>query len=191
MDSTREITELLQAWQRGDASALERLMPLVMSELRDLAKSYMRKEKQGHTLQTTALINEAYIKLVEQKRVDWQNRSHFFGVAALCMRRILVDHAKAQGRNKRGGSVEHIALSDDKIIPAEKSAELIALDEALQKLSQQDERKSKVVELKYFGGLNMEEIAEVLNVSKTTVEREWRMARAWLQRELSTVVKQE
>jgi len=184
MDSPQEITELLLAWEQGDPSAWERLMPLVEQELRRLAKSYLRKEKQGHTLQTTALVNEAYLRLVDQKRVHWQNRAHFFGIAATCMRRVLLDYAKAQGRGKRGGGVAHIALSEAPPIPVEEPVDLLALDEALRKLAKQDARKSRIVELRYFVGCTVEEVAEMLEVPKTTVEREWRLARAWLQREL-------
>lgn len=185
MDSQQEITQLLLAWEQGDQSASERLMLLVEKELHRLAKSYMRKEKAGHTLQTTALVNEAYLKLVDQKRVHWKNRAHFFGIAATCMRRILCDYAKAQKRKKRGGGAEHIALSDAPPICFETSAELLALDEALQKLTRQDARKSQIVEMCYFGGYSDEEVAKFLEVSKETVEREWRMARAWLRRELA------
>ncbi len=183
MDSPQEITELLLAWERGDESALERLLPLVEKELRLIAKRYLRKEGPGHTLQTTALINEAFIKLVDQ-RVHWQSRGHFFGIAATCMRRVLLDYAKAQGRQKRGGDWEQIALSDASLIPDEKAVELVALDEALKALAKQDTRKSRIVELRYFGGCTVEEVAEILGVSKETIAREWRLARAWLRREL-------
>lgn len=184
MDSPQEITALLLAWEQGNQSALERLMPLVEAELRRLAKSYMRKERKGHTLQTTALVNEAFIKLVDQKRVHWQNRAQFFGIVAECMQRILCDYAKAQKRKKRGGGIEHIALSDAPPILVEKSAELLALNEALHKLVRQDRRKGQIVKLRYFAGCTVEEVAEILEVPKTTVEREWRLARAWLQCEL-------
>jgi RNA polymerase sigma factor (TIGR02999 family) len=185
MDSPLEITELLLAWEQGDQSAFDRLMPLVEKELRRLASGYLRKERAGHTLQTTALINEAYIKLVDQKRVHWKSRGHFFGIAALCMRRILLGHARAKLSEKRGGMVEHVALSDAPPLSVEKSLELLALDEALQKLAEQDEQQGRIVELRYFGGNNMEEIAEILGVSESTVNREWRMARAWLQHALN------
>jgi RNA polymerase sigma-70 factor (ECF subfamily) len=184
MRAQQEITQLLLAWQQGDALALERLLSLVEKELRRLAGSYMRKEKEGHLLQTTALINEAYIRLVDQKHVHWQNRAHFFGIAATCMRRVLCDYAKAQARDKRGGKVQHLALTDAPSISIEKSTELLALDEALQELAKQDVRKSQIVEMRYFGGYSVEEVAEFLKVSKETIAKEWRMARAWLRREI-------
>jgi RNA polymerase sigma factor (TIGR02999 family) len=165
---------------------LERLLPLVEKELRLIAGNYMRKETPGHVLQTTALVNEAFIRLVDQRRVHWQNRAHFFGVAAMCMRRVLLDYAKGQARDKRGGGAEHTALSDAPPLPVEKSVELLALDEALHKLSKQDARKSRIVELRYFGGCTVEETAQCLGVSEATVAREWRLARAWLQRELES-----
>jgi RNA polymerase sigma-70 factor (ECF subfamily) len=182
--STDQITNLLLAWERGDESALERLMPLVMEELRRIASYYMRKERVGHTLQTTALVNEAYVRLVEQKRVQWRNRSHFFAIAATCMRRVLCDSAKSRARDKRGGGAEHVALSDAQPIAEERAAELVELDEALERLAEQDRRKGSVVEMRYFGGYSVKEIAEFLEVSETTVAREWSMARAWLRREL-------
>ena len=144
----------------------------------------MRKEAPGHLLQTTALVNEAYLRLVDQSRVQWQNRAHFFGIAAICMRRVLVDYAREQGRDKRGGGAEHLALSDALPLPDEKGIELLALDEALQKLAKQDARKSRIVEMRYFLGCTVEEVAEFLGVSVETVAREWRLARAWLRREL-------
>jgi RNA polymerase sigma factor (TIGR02999 family) len=183
MDSPQEITELLLAWKQGDESALERLLPLVEKELRLIARSYLRKEGPGHVLQTTALMNEAFIKLVDQ-RVHWQSRGHFFGIAATCMRRVLLDYAKAQGRKKRGGDWEQIALSGALLIPDEKAVELAALDEALEALAKQDARKSRIVELRYFGGCTVEETALCLGISEATVAREWRLARAWLLREL-------
>jgi RNA polymerase sigma-70 factor, ECF subfamily len=183
--SRQEITELLQAWEQGRQSALEKLMPLVMGELRRLAKSQLRRERPGHTLQTTALVNEAYLKLVEQNRVHWQNRSHFFAIAAQCMRRILVDYAKTRLREKRGGAARQVELSEAISLSVEQSQELLALDAALKKLAAEDERKSKVVELRYFGGYGVAEIAEMLDVSEATVARDWRMARAWLRREIS------
>jgi RNA polymerase sigma factor (TIGR02999 family) len=183
MDSPREITQLLLDWERGNQSALEQLLPLVEKELRRLAKSYMRREKSGHLLQTTALINEAYLKLVDQRQAHWQNRAHFFGIAATCMRRILIDYAKAQKRDKRGGGLERVPLSDAPPVSVEKSTELVALDGALQKLAKQDGRKCQIVEMRYFGGYSVEEVAEFLGISQETVVREWRMARAWLQRE--------
>ena len=183
MDSSAEITQLLLALEQGDQSARERLLPLVEKELRRLASIYLRKEKKGHSLQTTDLVGRAYLKLIDQKRVHWQNRKHFFAVAATCMRRILCDAARAEGRQKRGGGAQHIALSDAPPLLSEKSAELLALDEALQKLAKQDARKSQIVEMLFFGGYKVEEVAEFLEVSAETVALEWRMARAWLQRE--------
>lgn len=180
-----DITTLLLAWGQGDQSALERLMSTVEKELRGLARGYLRREGGRHLLQTTALVNEAYIKLVDQKHVHWKNRSHFFAIAAMCMRRVLLDHIRAEKRQKRGGGVEHVRLSDALLISDEKSAELLALDEALQKLSKQDARKSHVIEMYYFGGYGLEEIAGFLDVSKETVERDARLARAWLRRALS------
>lgn len=185
MDDSPEITQLLLAWQRGDQSAMERLMPLVEKELRRLASGFMRKESKGHLLQTTALVNEAYLRLVDQTQVQWQNRNQFFAVAAICMRRVLLDYARTQGRDKRGGGAEHIALSNAPPLPDEKAAEIVALDEALRELEKQDARKSRIVELRYFGGYTVDAVAEILNVPKTTIEREWNMARAWLQRELA------
>jgi RNA polymerase sigma factor (TIGR02999 family) len=180
----QEITDLLQAWERGEQSALEKLIPLVETELRRLAKAYMRRERSGHILQTTALINEAYIKLLGQTRVHWQNRSHFYAIAAQCMRRVLMDYAKARSRGKRGGDARQVELSAVSLISEAQSEELLALDDALKKLTVEDERKSRIVELRYFGGYDMEEIAEILNVSATTVARDWRLARAWLRREI-------
>lgn len=184
MDSSAEITQLLLALEHGDQSARERLLPLVEKQLRRLASGYLRKEKKGHSLQTTDLVDRAYLKLIDQKRVRWQNRNHFFALAATCMRRILCDAARAEGRQKRGGGAPHIALSDAPPVLSERSSELLALDEALQKLARQDARKSQIVEMRFFGGYNVEEVAEFLVVSVETVALEWRMARAWLQREL-------
>ncbi len=184
MDNSNEITRLLLAWSDGDRAALERLLPLVMPELRRIAKRYMRQEKSGHTLQTTALINEAFIKLVDQTRVHWQNRTQFFAVAAQCMRRILIDYARTRRRAKRGGDAQQVTLADAPILSFPQSEELLALDFALNKLARLDERKSKVVELRYFGGLSDEEIAELLGISVRTVARDWGLARSWLRREL-------
>lgn len=184
MSSPSDITELLIDWNNGDASALERLLPLVEKELHRLAHSYMRRENPDHTLQTTALINETYLRLVDQRRVQWQNRAHFFGIAAQIMRRILLNYARDQNRLKRGGRAIHVSLSHAMIMPAEKDRELIALNDALTRLEALDQRKSKVVELRYFGGLSVEEVAEVLNVSSITVMRDWQFAKAWLAREM-------
>ncbi len=185
METTpQEITDLLRAWERGDSSALEKLVPLVETELRCLAKTYMRREKPGHVLQTTALINEAYIKLLGQTRTHWQNRSHFYAIAAQCMRRVLMDYAKTRSRGKRGGVAQQVELSESLLMTVAQSEELLALDEALNRLAVEDERKSRMVELRYFGGYGMEEIAGILSVSETTVARDWRLARAWLRREI-------
>jgi RNA polymerase sigma factor (TIGR02999 family) len=180
----REITQLLLAWRNGDSSALDKLMPLVYEELRGLAKHYMAAERPGHTLQTTALINEAYLRLIDHKEMRWQNRAHFFGVAAQAMRRVLVDHARTRDAAKRGGGTPKASLEDAAVIP-ERSVDLIALDEALNDLATLDPRKSRMVELRYFGGLSVEETAEVLGVSPVTVMRDWSAAKAWLLRAIS------
>lgn len=179
-----QITELLVAWHAGDAEALDRLVPLIHVELRRLAHQYMAGERPGHLLQTTALVNEAYLRLVDSSRVRWQNRSHFFAVSAQVMRRILVDFARARQTLKRGGDAVHVSLDDARAISSEASAELIALDDALKTLTTFDHRKSRVIELRFFGGLTVEETAEVLNVSPITVMRDWGLAKAWLLREL-------
>ncbi|HEX7176196.1 MAG TPA: sigma-70 family RNA polymerase sigma factor [Pyrinomonadaceae bacterium] len=184
MPSPSEITKLLVGWSNGDQAALESLLPLVEGELHRLAHHYMGREHAGHTLQTTALINETFLKLVDQSRVRWQNRAHFFGIAAQIMRRILINYARDQRREKRGGGALRVSLSEADAVWAEKSCELIALDDALKRLADFDERKSRVVELRYFGGLSVEETAEVLGVSGVTVMRDWNMARAWLAREI-------
>src|SRR5215467_8666822 len=171
MSSQSDITALLVDWGNGDQSALDKLLPLVERELHRLAHSYMRRENPDHTLQTTALINETYLRLVDQRKVEWQNRAHFFGIAARIMRRILLNYARDQNRQKRGGKAIHVSLSEAIIMPAEKDRELIALNDALNRLEALDARKSKVVELRYFGGLSVEEAAEVLNVSPITVMR--------------------
>ena len=178
-------TDLLIAWSNGDQTALERLMPLVEAELRRIAKSYMRKEAKGHLLQTTALVNEAFLRLVDQENIQWQNRVQFFGIAAKFMRRLLIDFARAEHRAKRGGNAQLISLSEAEDISTETSDGLLALNEALERLATIDERKGKVVELRYFGGLSVKETAEVLQVSSVTVMRDWNMARAWLRRELN------
>jgi RNA polymerase sigma-70 factor, ECF subfamily len=182
--SSQEITQLLLAWSDGDQAALEKLTPLVYAELHRLAKGYMFGERHGHTLQTTALINEAYMRLIDWKNVRWQGRAHFFGVAAQVMRRILVDFARARHYAKRGGAAAQVSLDEAVTIHEDRSAELIALDEALKSLAEIDPRKSQVVELRFFGGLSAKETAEALQVSLRTVEREWNSARAWLYREL-------
>jgi RNA polymerase sigma factor (TIGR02999 family) len=184
MAETSEITTLLKAWEQGDKSALDKLMPLVYDELRRQASRYLRKERANHTLQTTDLIHEAYLKMVDQKNVSWQNRSHFFAISAKCLRQILIDYARKRHREKRGGQVEIVPIDEVQIMSAEKSLELIALHEVLKNLENQDRQKSRIVEMRYFGGLTMEEIAEVLGVSKRTVERDWQMAKAWLYKEM-------
>ncbi len=182
--STSEITGLLVDWSNGDQTALEKLLPLVEKELHRLAHSYMRRENPDHTLQTTALVNEAYLKLIDQKKTHWQNRAHFFGIAAQIMRRILLNYARDRHRAKRGGKAVQVSLSQAAVVSLEKAKELIALDEALKRLAAVDERKSQVVELRYFGGLDVDETAEVLKVSAITVLRDWKFAKAWLAREL-------
>jgi RNA polymerase sigma-70 factor (ECF subfamily) len=184
MSSSSEITDLLVCWSNGDRAALEQLLPLVEKELHRLAHHYMRGEYPDHTLQTTALINETFIRLVDQNRVQWQNRAHFYGIAAQLMRRVLLNYARDKKRDKRGGGAYKVSLSEVDFVSEEKSVELIALDDALQKLSAIDERKSRVVELRYFGGLTVQEVAEVLRVSPITVARDWDMAKAWLAREI-------
>jgi RNA polymerase sigma-70 factor (ECF subfamily) len=179
-----EVTQLLAAWSEGDRSALDKLLPLVEAELHRLAHRYMRHERQNHTLQTTALVNEAYLKLIDQRVVRWQNRAHFFGIAAQIMRRILIDHARAHLRDQRGGG-KTLSLEDVAVINEERAAELIALDDALTSLTSVDQRKGRVVELRYFGGLSVEETAEVLSVSVETITRDWRSAKAFLRKELS------
>ncbi len=185
MQSPSEITGLLVDWGNGDKEALDRLLPLVEKELHRLAHSYMRRENPDHTLQTTALVNEAYLRLIDQKNTRWQNRAHFFGIAAQIMRRILMNYARDQHREKRGGKNIQVSLSQAAVISGEKSAELLALDEALDRLAALDERKARVVELRHFGGLSVEETAEVLKVSAVTVLRDWKYAKAWLSRELN------
>ena len=184
LPSPHEMTRLLVAWSEGDRGALERLLPLVEGELHRLAHRYMSRERPGHTLQTSALVNEAYLRLVDQRQVRWQNRAHFFGIAAQMMRRILIDHARRKHFGKHGGSARPASLDEAAIISDERAAELVALDEALDALAKVDERKSRVVELRYFGGLSVEEVAEVLKVSPDTVTRDWRRAKAFLHREL-------
>ena len=184
MSSPPDITALLVDWSNGDKSALDKLFPLVERELHRLAHSYMRNEKPGHTLQTTALMNEAYLRLVDQRNTRWQNRAHFFAIAATIMRRILLNYARDRRRKKRGGDVIQVSLSDVAIMCGQKSSELIALDDALEKLAEVDERKSRVVELRHFGGLSVEETAEVLGVSTATINRDLKVAVAWLSREM-------
>jgi len=179
------ITQLLAKWRDGNQSALDELYPLVYDELHRLARRYMSRERKGHTLQTTALINEAYVRLVDQKNVHWANRSHFFAISAQIMRRILIDHARRHLYAKRGGGAQQVSLEEVAAITPNVSRELVRLDEALKSLAEMDPRRSQVVELRYFGGLNNEEIAGVLNISANTVTRDWNMARAWLYQQLS------
>ena len=180
----KEITHLLLAWSDGDQSALDRLAPLIHAELHRLAHHYMRRERPGHMLQTSALVNEAYVRLIDWKNVRWQNRAHFFGVAAQLMRRILVDFARDRKYLKRGGDALQVSLTEAAALTVQRSADLIALDEALNALAEIDPRKVRVVELRFFGGLSVDEVAEVLKVSKETVMRDWRLAKVWLMREL-------
>jgi RNA polymerase sigma factor (TIGR02999 family) len=182
----REITELLVAWCNGDRAALDSLVPIIYAELHRLASRYMRQEGPGHTLNTTALVNEAYLRLVNQKEVNWQNRAHFFAVSAQSMRNILIDMARSRKRQRRGGDAPHIPLDEALIFSDNRAAELMALDDALTALAKLDGRKSSIVELRYFGGLSVEETAEVLGISAATVDREWRRARAWLHTELNS-----
>ena len=178
------VTQLLVSWNNGDRAALQQLMPVVYAELKRLARRHLARER-GHTLQPTALIHEAYIKLIQINRVDWRDRAHFLAMAATVMRRVLVDMARTRGRDKRGGGQVHVSLSEAEQQPAAQRADLMALDEAMKALELVDARKSQVVELRYFGGLSLEEAALVLNVSVATVRRDWSFARAWLFRELS------
>jgi RNA polymerase sigma factor (TIGR02999 family) len=186
--SPKEITRLLVAWGDGDQSALEELAPLVQSELHRLAHHYMGRERPGHTLQTSALVNEAYIRLIDWKNVQWQNRAHFFAVSAQLMRRILVDFARERTYLKRGGGALRVSLAEAASFPLERSTDLVALDEALVSLSEMDHRKGQVVEMRFFGGLSVKEVAEVLKVSEETVIRDWRLAKVWLLRELGQEV---
>jgi RNA polymerase sigma factor (TIGR02999 family) len=181
-----DVTELLIEWSEGDREAMDRLMPLVYAELRRMALRYLQRERRGHTLQPTALVHEAYLKIVDQKRVQWQNRAHFFAIAAQAMRRILVDHARTKLATKRGGEEQKISLDEGTIdIRDERASSMIALDDALRRLAETDPEKSRVVELRYFGGLSIEETAHALGNSTATVTRHWRLAKAWLYQELT------
>lgn len=182
--SNHEVTQLLKAWSAGDEEALEKLTPLVYWQLHKIAKRYMAGERSGHPLQTTALVNEAYLRLVDCGRVNWHDRVHFFAVSAQLMRRILIDFARSRGYLKRGAAAPHISLDQAPSVCSEPDMNLVALDDALQALSAVDERKGKVVELKFFGGLSVEETAEALGISAETVVRDWRLAKIWLLREL-------
>lgn len=183
--SSQEVTQLLLAWSHGDQEALEKLTPLVDQELHRLAHHYMRREHLGHTLQTSALVNEAYLRLIDQQQVHWQNRAHFFGIAAQMMRRILLDHARSHHYAKRGGGVRKVSLDEAAAVSKDRAAELIALDDALYTLEGFDKRKSQLVELRFFGGLSPQETAEVMGISLRTVEREWQKAKAWLHRAIT------
>ena len=183
--ATPNVTQLLIGWSNGDKAALDSLLPLVYEELRQQAARYLRRERVGHTLQTTALIHEAYLRLIDQKNVHWQNRAHFFGIAAQLMRRILVDHARTRTRAKRGGSNLRVSFNEANLLAASQDLDIVALDEALDRLAELDEQQSRVVELRFFSGLSVPETAEVLRISPATVKRDWSMAKAWLHRELS------
>jgi len=183
--STHQVTKLLLAWGQGNDAALDEFLPLVHQELRRLARRYMFGERAGHTLQTTALVNEAYLRLVNAREVNWQNRAHFFALSARLMRRILVDSARARRGQRRGGGNPKVTLDEALVGPQEKGQDLVALDGALKALSKVDPRKSRVVELRFFGGLNVEETAEALKVHPNTVLRDWRLAKIWLKREIS------
>lgn len=183
--TSMEITQFLLAWNEGDQNALARLVPLIYSELHRLAKHYIEQERPGHLLQPTALVNEAYLRLIDCRNVSWQNRAHFLGISAKLMRRILVDFARSRNCGKRGGAVHPVSLEEAAVVAEERDADFVALDDALTSLAAIDPRKSKIVELRFFGGLSVEETAEVLAISTRTVKREWSLAQAWLHRELS------
>lgn len=184
MPQSESITQMLAAWNNGEEAALDNLMPHVERELRRIAHRYMRAENPDHTLQTTALVNEAYLKLVNKSELDWQNRAHFFAVMAQVMRRILINHARDQKADKRGKGAAHVNLEDVTVLSPEKSSELLALDEALTRLAEFDRTKSRIVELRYFSGLTVEETAEVLGIAPITVAVQWRVAKAWLGKEI-------
>jgi RNA polymerase sigma factor (TIGR02999 family) len=181
----QEVTQVLLDWNRAEGNAAERLIPLVYDELRRLARQYLQRERSDHTLQATGLVHEAYLRLVDQNSVTWQNRAHFFGVAAQAMRRILVDHARSRRAEKRGGDCEKLEFNEELLPSGERAVDLIALDDALRDLEKLDARQSHVVELRFFGGLTNEEIAEALDISPRTIKREWRLAKAWLRRHIS------
>lgn len=183
--SPQQVTQLLVAWGDGDGAALDQLMPLVHEELRRLAHHYMRGEAPGHTMQTSALVNEAYLRLVDQTNPHWQNRAHFFAISAQLMRQILVDYARKRRSRKRGGDVRQVSLDEEMIVSEERLANVVALDDALKSLAGIDPRKSQIIELRFFGGLSIEETAEVLAVSPGTVMRDWTLAKAWLRREIA------
>lgn len=184
-DDSENVTQLLQDWSKGNQQALEELLPLIYDELRHLAHNFLYSERPGHTLQTTALAHEAYLKLIDQKSVHWQNRAHFFAIAAQAMRRILIDSARRHAAQKRGGAGEKVSLAEAANISTASPTDLLALHEALNRLAAMDADQSRIIELRYFGGLTIEETAEVMKSSPATVKREWQMARAWLHQELS------
>jgi RNA polymerase sigma factor (TIGR02999 family) len=184
--SKPNVTDLLLEWQHGDRDALDRLTPLVYEELRRMAHRYIQREREGHTLETTALVNEAYLRLINQQKMDWQNRAHFFAVTAEVMRHVLIDHARRRHYLKRGGEARRVPLEEANAMTQARAAELVALDEALDRLMNLDPRKSRVVELRYFGGLSLEETAAILGVSIMTVRRDWRAAKAWLYKEVTS-----
>jgi len=190
-ESSSEITQLLHAWREGDQLALERLTPVVYQELHRMARHYMARERDGHTLQTTALIHEVYLRLVKTQKLEWQDRAHFFAVSAQLMRRILTDFARSRAYQKRGGGARQVSLDEALTVSPEAPVDLVVLEQALTRLGQTDARKSKVVELRFFGGMTVEETAEVLHISSETVMRDWSMARAWLQRELDADMSRE
>jgi len=185
LEETHELTQLLIDWSNGNRGALDKLMPVVERELRRLAHHYMSSERAGHTLQTTALVNEAFVRLVNRKNIQWQNRAHFFGIAAQLMRTILVDHARSHACAKRGGGAGKLELDEALVVSQQKASEVVALDEALTELALLDPQQSRIVELRFFGGLTVEEAAEVMHVSPATIKREWSTAKAWLYRELA------
>jgi RNA polymerase sigma factor (TIGR02999 family) len=186
MPSSPRVSQLLSDWRNGDQQALGKLMPLVYDELRRIASGYMKRERAGHTLQTTAIVNEAYLRLVDQKTVQWQDRTHFFAVAASVMRHLLVDHARARGRVRRGAGAQRVSLDEAAIVSEQKGEDMLALDGALTKLAEIDPRKVKIVELRYFSGLSAKDTAHALGISEITVKREWLKAKAWLYRELTS-----
>ncbi len=185
-EKSHKITQMLREWHGGNQAVFDELLPLIYGELHKQAARYLRRERNDHTLQPTALINEAYLKLIDQREVNWANRAHFFGIAAQAMRRILVDHARTKHRDKRGGDNEELPLEEALTVAVdEKDIDLIALDEVLTRLEKKDKQQARIVELRYFSGLSLEETAEVLNISRTTITRDWAMAKAWLHRELT------
>jgi RNA polymerase sigma-70 factor, ECF subfamily len=180
-----EVTQLLVDWSNGDKAALDKLMPIVYDELHRLAQHYMGRERRGHTLQTSAIVNEAYLELIDQRNVQWQNRAHFFGIAAHLMRRILAAYARSRHYAKRGGGTRPVSLEEAMIVSEERAADMVAVDDALTALADVDQRKTQIVEMRFFGGMSIDETAEVLGVSPGTVMREWTLAKAWLRREIS------